>query len=186
MSKPQFALPKTSSPPKSAETKGIVERIADKLLRSKCSRVAIIVAIISLIGGVLVAIVSQGVFNPAINNFLYPKHAVVETNFIMPYNSTYDYCVVFDSQNEYSIKVTTDGTPINMHVVPDSDYLRYSPVKTKDSEQWIIHGDYPYSPSTPGRYRIVIENSLGGLFPQYMNKSVLVNLTIEANRICAT
>jgi hypothetical protein len=141
------------------------------------------------LGTIVVAFISQGVFNFAINNFLYPKHSVIETNFVLPPNQVYPYCVIFQQNDEYSIKVSTDGTPINLHILPESAYTSHienGTLMSKETEQRIINGNFPHKPSQPGQYRILVDNRVGLELPQYVNKSVIVNLTIEANRICAT
>src|SRR5208337_3065786 len=150
-----------------------------RILKSQRSKDAIIVAIISVIGTIIVAFISQGIFTPAINGYLYPKVPIIQKNFVLTTYTVHADCVDFQQSDEYYIQISTDGTPVDLYIFNESSFDQYSKhIKSNpnEMEQDIIKGNFPFTPLIPGQYFIVVDNEVGNIFPEYANKTVTVNL----------
>jgi len=129
-----------------------------------------------------------GTAGSLITNIISPKYTPIEDTFLLPQERTYDYCVKWKAGQQYNILVSTDGAPINVYVVDDSQHTefkkeRFSPNHFANS---ILKYEILYKPKSDGLYWVILDNrNITSIPGTYSNRNVFVNFSVEASDICA-
>jgi hypothetical protein len=148
-----------------------------------------ITSVIMLILFIITALWGYGTAGSLITNIISPKFTPISNTFLLPAESSYDYCVKWNAGQQYKISVLTNEVPIVVYIVNQEEHQAYQGTTFHPNHftKATIKYDFIFKPKSDGMYWIILDNRNVTAFPNtFMNKDALVNFSVEATDICSS